>query len=100
MPWNIAQARQQFSEVVRRCTKRPQLIYNRNNLVAATIDATEYQAFKAWSDKAEKRTLADEFAELREIMEEEDYQLTPAPRSTRKNTVADVLAEEAHDLPG
>ena len=99
MSWNIAQAKQQFSEMVRRSADQPQLIYKRKTLVAAVIDAEEYRAFKAWSDQARGRTLADEFAELRGILREQDYQITPSPRSTRKSFLTEVLAEEAHEVP-
>ena len=99
MPWNIAQAKQQFSELIRRSARQPQLIYNRKNMVAAVIDAQQYLAFKQWSDQAHGRTLADEFAELRGIMQEEHYPLTASPRSTRKNVLTEILAEETHELP-
>jgi len=99
MPWNIAQAKQQFSELVRRSAGQPQLIYNRKNMVAAVIDAKQYLAFKAWSDQNQGRTLADEFAELRGIMQQEDYQLTVSPRSSRENSLAKILQDESHELP-
>ena len=99
MPWNIAQAKQQFSEMVRRSATQPQLIYKRKNLVAAVIDAEEYRAFKAWSDQARERTLADEFAELRGIMREQDYQLAASPRSSRKSSLTEILEAEAHEVP-
>lgn len=90
MPWNIAQAKQRFSEIVRQAAERPQLIYNRKRLVAAVIDAQDYQAFKAWSEQSSARTLADELAELRAIMQEEDYELTLPARSTRPNAFAEA----------
>ena len=99
MPWNIAQAKQQFSELVRRSAQQPQLIYNRKNMVAAVIDAQQYLAFKKWADQAHGQTLADEFAELRGIMQDEDYQLTPSPRSTRRDSLTKLLEEENDELP-
>ena len=48
MSWNIAQAKQRFSEVVRQAAEEPQLIYNRDHLVAAVIDAEDFEAFKQW----------------------------------------------------
>jgi prevent-host-death family protein len=86
MSWNIADAKQRFSELVKQAVAEPQLIYNRKRLVAAVIDADEYQAFKAWSEQRAARSLADEMAELRELMQEEDYELPLPPRSTRPNT--------------
>ena len=99
MPWNIAQAKQRFSEIVKLAAENPQLIYNRKNLVAAVIDAEEYRAFKEWSEQASQRTLADEFAELRRIMQEDDYQLRIPARATRPNAFVETLAEETGDRP-
>lgn len=99
MPWNIAQAKQRFSEIVRRAAERPQLIYNRKRLVAAVIDAEEYRAFKDWSERAAGRTLAEEFAELRQIMQEENYELTLPPQSTRRSAFIETLKEEECELP-
>jgi prevent-host-death family protein len=99
MPWNIAQAKQRFSEIVRRATESPQLIYNRNRLVAAIIDAEDYRAFKKWSERATEHTLAEELAELRQIMGEENYELSLPPRSTRRNGFVETLEEEGRELP-
>jgi prevent-host-death family protein len=99
MSWNIAQAKQKFSEVVRRAAEGPQLIYSRKRLVAAVIDAEAYRAYKEWSERAARRTLADEFAELRQIMQDENYELTLTPRSTRRNAFAEALEEEGSELP-
>lgn len=76
MPWNIAQAKQRFSEIVRRAAEGPQLIYNRKRLVAAVIDA-----------------------ELHQIMQEESYELTLPPRSTRRSAFIETLKEEGCELP-
>ncbi len=98
MPWNIASAKQQFSDLVRRAVVEPQLIYNRKRLVAAVIDAAQYQAFKEWSEQANRRTLGDELAELRRIMDEENYALVSAPRATRPNALVQMLEEDGRDL--
>jgi prevent-host-death family protein len=99
MSWNIAEARQRFSEIIRRSAETPQLIYNRNRLVAAVIAAEDYRAFQAWSEQASARTIAAEFAELRQIMREEDYELNLPPRSTRPDAFAQALDEELRELP-
>lgn len=98
MTWNIAQAKQHFSQIVRQATQGPQLIYNRKRLVAAVIDAEEYRAFKEWSARDSSRTLASEMADLRQILREEDYELRLPPRSTRANEFMDQLEEEQRDL--
>ena len=98
MPWNIAQAKQRFSEIVRRAAEGPQLIYNRKRLVAAVIDAEEYRAFKDWSERAARRSLDEEFAELRQIMQEENYELVLPPRSTRRSMFIETLEEEQGEV--
>jgi len=93
MPWSIAQAKQRFSELIRQAAEAPQLIYNRERLVAAVIDAQQYRAFEDWSERAAGRTLADELAELREIMREESYELALPTRSTRGSGFLETLEE-------
>jgi len=94
MPWNIADAKQRFSEIVRRATGNPQLIYNRKRLVAAVIDAEDYRAFQEWSEQTAERTLGDEFQDLRQIMREEQYELPPPHRSTHRDRFVESLRED------
>lgn len=99
MPWNIAQAKQRFSDLVKQAAAGPQLIYNRKRLVAAVIDVEEYRAFQQWSQKGGEPTLADEFAELRQILSEENCTLVDSPRSTRPNALVETLEADGRDLP-
>jgi hypothetical protein len=48
MSWNIAHAKQQFSELVRLCAQEPQPVYNRTRQVAVVIGADDFAAFEAW----------------------------------------------------
>lgn len=48
MSWNIANAKQQFSELVRLCAEEPQPVFNRSRQVAVVIGAEEFAAFEAW----------------------------------------------------
>lgn len=86
MNWNVTQAKQHLSEVIREAAHEPQLIYNRNRPVAAVIAAeklAEYQAWKAEQKPAQRKTLAEEFAELRQILAEEGRDgLDIPPRSS------------------
>jgi hypothetical protein len=95
MPWNIAQAKQQFSEVVRLTAEEPQMIYNRDRCVAAVIDAATFAAFDAWRKKAARKTLGEEFAELRRIAAEDNYEFPTLPRSEtgRPNAFVAMLEE-------
>jgi len=65
MTWNIAQAKQQFSEVVRLSAQEPQAIYNRDKPVAVLINADEFEAFRQWRAEQHEPTLAAQFAESR-----------------------------------
>ncbi len=91
MDWRIAQAKQRFSEMINAATKEPQLIYNRERLVAAVIEAEMFQEFLAWRDRQEKTSLADAFRELHQLMAEEDYTLEIPSRKDRPNPFADIL---------
>ncbi|MGA1327039.1 MAG: type II toxin-antitoxin system prevent-host-death family antitoxin [Rubrivivax sp.] len=57
MSWTIADAKQQFSEVVRLCAHEPQTVYKRARPVAAVISAEDYAAFDAWR-RAQQATAA------------------------------------------
>ena len=91
MDWRIAQAKQRFSEMINAATKEPQLIYNRERLVAAVIEAEMFQEFLAWRDHKEKTSLADAFRELHQLMAEEDYTLEIPSRKDRPNPFDDLL---------
>jgi prevent-host-death family protein len=91
MRWSIAEAKQKFSDVVRRAGQEPQLIFNRERLVAAVIGPDTFEAFQAWRECEQSRTLVDAFAELRQIATEEAYTLEIPPRSDRRNAFADLF---------
>lgn len=100
MSWNIAEAKQHFSEVVKLAVAEPQAIYNRATLVAAVVGAEEYRAFEEWRHRqAPSRTLADDFAQLRQLLLEEGIAdgLELPPRSERPNAFAELLDEEYPD---
>lgn len=96
MNWNIAQAKQHFSQVVKQAGNEPQLIYNRDTPVAAVIAAEELAEYQVWKQQqAPSRTLADEFAELRRIMQEEGRGGLEIPeRRDRPNALVDMFVEE------
>jgi len=80
MKWKIAEAKQNFSELVKAAEDEPQWIYNRDKLVAATVPAETLKEFLGWRRKRNERTLGEAFAELRRICSEEDYTLEIPPR--------------------
>ena len=56
MSWNIAQARQHFSDVVKQAADEPQLIYNRERRVAAVINAEQFSSFQTWRQRQNMKT--------------------------------------------
>ncbi len=86
MTWNIANAKQQFSEVVRLTAEEPQAIYNRDKPVAVMISADEFEEFKQWKSQRKRPTLAQQFDEIRALLAErgEDGIEIP-PRTNRPN---------------
>lgn len=93
MDWKIAEAKQNFSELVKAAEREPQWIYNRDKLVAAMVPAEALKEFLGWRSRKEERTLAEAFEELRRICEEEDYTLEIPPRQDRPNPFPDALDE-------
>ena len=70
MEWTIAQARQNFSQLVKDAHQEPQVITNRNRPVAAVLDAETYLKFKEWRQQR-RRSLFDSLQDLGRICEEE-----------------------------
>ena len=65
MTWNIASAKQQFSEVVRLTAEEPQAIYNRDKPVAVLISMQDYEDFQRWRAERDRPTLSELFDEIR-----------------------------------
>lgn len=85
MQWKIAEAKRRFSELLHRTADEPQLIFNRDRMVAVVVDSEAYQAFREWQERPAQRPLADWAAELRAICTEEEYSLEIAVRQDRHN---------------
>src|SRR5665647_1228899 len=102
MTWNIAQAKQQFSEVVRLSAQEPQAIYKRDKPVAMLINADEFEAFQRWHTAQHEASLTEQFAELRLALQEVHVQEMAIPaRSTvqRPNAFVQMLEEEGLTSP-
>lgn len=91
MPWKVAEAKQRFSEVLRAAREAPQLVFNRDRLVAVVIDAETFQAFQRWREQQETVTLAEAFVELRDLCAAEGYSIVVPPRHDRANPFAEAL---------
>jgi len=85
--WNVGEAKQQFSEVLRRSAMHPQLIYRRSRLVAAVV-AVDDANVAAISPRI---TIADRINEARQLFGDENYQLPPTRRRARANAFAGTL---------
>ena len=91
MRWKIGQAKQRFSEVLRRAAKEPQLICNRDRLVAAVIDAESAKRVLVIREKGSLPSIAEAFEGLRALAARERYALRTPSRKTRRNAFADGL---------
>jgi Ni,Fe-hydrogenase III component G len=89
--WNVGEAKQQFSEVLRRSATAPQLIYRRDQLIAAVVAMDEKKA----ASVSKRLTIADRFEEARELFRQENYQLPQTRRRTRPNSFVRALNEVA-----
>jgi len=100
MNWNVAQAKQRLSEVIREAAREPQVIYSRNSPVAAVIAAQELPEYQAWKQsRSRPATLAEEFDRLRELAVGDPDPIPEPDRlaAMRPNAFAAVFAEEDAD---
>ncbi|MFW5771033.1 MAG: type II toxin-antitoxin system prevent-host-death family antitoxin [Spirochaetota bacterium] len=85
MVWKIAEAKKKFSEMIHRVHDEPQVIYNRDTIVAVVIDPEEYEEYRSFKESREKKSLASAFEELRSICGDESYEITVPERTNREN---------------
>ena len=99
MTWNIAQAKQQFSEVVRLSVQEPQAIYNREKQVAVLISAAEFESFNQWRTAQQEPSLTAQFGEIRSALQQAGTRDLPMPdRDTVQRPNAFVQMLEAEGL--
>jgi len=91
MTWNIEAAQQQLAEVITAAEQEPQMIYQRDRLVAAIVKPELFQQFLAWQQQ-QHPPLADTFTHLRQLCIEEDYTLEAFPRQNRPNSFTESSA--------
>ncbi len=85
MRWKIGQAKQRFSEVVRRAAAEPQLICNRERVVAAVIDVGSADRLRSILEREGQRTIAEAFDAFRQVAARERYTLKIPQRKNREN---------------
>ena len=95
MHWKVSQAKQRLSDVLRKASSEPQLIFNRERLVAAVVGGEALAELQTWEDRLHRRSLADAFDELRRIEADEDYVLSVPRRRNRPNS----FVVSGHGLP-
>lgn len=88
MEWKLAEAKQQFSEVVRRAATEPQVILNRDRPVAVLVAADGFADYVAWQKSRARGTMAAALDDLVQICREEEWQYEAPPRVDRPNPLA------------
>jgi prevent-host-death family protein len=87
MSWKIAQAKQHLSDVVRQAAKEPQVLTNRDRVVAAVVGAEEFERFQQWRSQRSLGSIAEALSQARQICAEEDYSLDVPARGDRENPI-------------
>lgn len=96
MKWNVAQAKQNLSQVLRAAGEEPQRIYNRHRFVAAVVDGETFDEFRRWAESKDRRSIGERFAELRQICAEEGgWELPAHDRDDRPNALVEALTDGA-----
>lgn len=85
MAWKIAEAKKKFSEMIHRVHDEPQLIYNRDTIVAVVINPEEYEEYNAFRESRKRINLGSVFDELRIICDEESYEIILPERKNRES---------------
>lgn len=85
--WLTSEAKQRFSEVVRRSAEEPQEILRRDHLVAAVISAEDFEEFERWREDQRRKSLDRAFDEVRELAQRYDYELETGERRDRESWV-------------
>lgn len=95
MNWRIAEAKQSFSRLINATDEGPQLIYKRDRLVAAVIEAATFEEFQEWRKHHRRPSVAEGAAKVRQACEKEGYIFDQPARKNRPNPFSDAL----DDLP-
>ncbi len=89
MVWTIEEAQQKLTELINAASLEPQLIYNQEQPVVAIVEAELFQEFLSWHQQRQKPPLADTFTQLRQICDQENYQMEIDERRNRSNPFID-----------
>ena len=95
MTWNIANAKQQFSEVVRLSAQEPQAIYSHKRAVAVIVNPETFAEFQNWRMQKSKQNIASSLASLRTELVANGIEdgLQSTPRKDREIAFTTMIAE-------
>lgn len=85
MEWKVAEAKQQFSEVVRRAATEPQFILNRDRPVAVLVAAADFGEYLEWKQSRGRASMASAIDDLVAICREDEWTYEAPPRGDRPN---------------
>jgi prevent-host-death family protein len=88
MSWNVAEAKQRLSELLRRAATEPQVISNRGRVVAAVVGEPEVQSFLDWHARRHRSTAADFVRDATRICAEDRFSFDLPARRNRTNPLA------------
>lgn len=91
MVWQVAEAKQRLSEVLRSAAQEPQTIYSRSRPVAVVVAGETFEEFRAWQAERKARTVGAAFAELRSLAKGSGYVLVVPRRKDRRNAFSKAL---------
>ena len=91
MAWNVAEAKQRLSEVLRSAAKEPQTICSRSRPVAVVVAGATFEEFRVWQAERKARTVGAAFAELRSLTRGSPYVLAAPKRKDRRNVFSKAL---------
>ena len=87
--WQVGQAKQRLSEVLRRSGDEPQRIFSRDRFVAAVVSADLFEEFELWREERRRQSLGRRFDEVREVCQDEVYSLQTGERRDRESWITD-----------
>ena len=86
----MADAKKKLSEVIRKASDSPQWIFSRDRPVAVLVSPRAFEELSGLKARQEG-AIAEVFAELRKICDEEDYVLEAPLRQDRSNFFSEAL---------
>lgn len=96
MVWKVAEAKQKFSEVLRRAAESPQVVQNRSRIVGAVLGERDARMFLDICGRR-KTPLREALKEAQQICEEEQEDFVPSVRADRPNPLLEGRRARRHE---